>query len=321
MDLISDVLGQSNVKARMISLLSLKGDQAFGPSENGEAVFHLVSKGSLLVTHQGTPIRLNKGEMIFFPKGPPHLLSSSQGAEPVAFSDFSTKVVLDADIDGKTLNETNSNDGPETELICARFIISRSMASQLVQYLPEQITLHGADDYTTGSIIPLLRRIALEAKSEAPGAFAALDMLLNMLFIQFLRSWMQTMPPSRQGWIRGLQDRHIAAALFLLHKNPAKNWSVQELAAQAGMSRSSFSARFTRLVGAPPLKHLTDWRMYQAAQILESDLSRPLCNVALDVGYESEASFSVAFKRHYGKAPGTWRNDGILASTKIPKVA
>ncbi|MEP4290906.1 MAG: AraC family transcriptional regulator [Rhizobiaceae bacterium] len=136
-----------------------------------------------------------------------------------------------------------------------------------------------------------------------------------------MRRWLEYPTASHRGWLRGLQDPKIATALQLMHDMPAHEWSVQKLANAAGMSRSKFAARFADLIGEPPLKYLTSWRMVLAAQALESAPDRPLIDIAQSVGYQTEASFSVWFKRQFGKPPGAWRKDSSLQTSVRQKVS
>jgi AraC-like DNA-binding protein len=117
---------------------------------------------------------------------------------------------------------------------------------------------------------------------------------------------MDQLPSGKSGWIAGLRDRYVGRALSLLHEQPARPWTVQELAKKVGLSRSALSERFNALIGAPPMQYLTRWRTALAArQLRESQLS--IARVATDVGYESEAAFNRAFKREFGLPPATWR--------------
>ena len=130
--------------------------------------------------------------------------------------------------------------------------------------------------------------------------------LADVLFIQIVRGHLATLDPEASGWLSALGDAQIGAALGLIHESPESAWTVQSLASSAGMSRSAFASRFTRLVGEPPLHYLTRWRM-QKAQSLLRDGRASLSDVAARVGYDSEAAFSKAFKRAVGAAPGAYR--------------
>ncbi len=118
--------------------------------------------------------------------------------------------------------------------------------------------------------------------------------------------YIASLPDDKQGWLAGLKDSQIGKALALMHANPAKDWSAEALAAEVGMSRSGFAERFNTLVGQPPMQYLAYWRMQLAAQKLKES-REAIAQIGYSVGYESEAAFSRAFKREFGKSPAAWR--------------
>ena len=130
--------------------------------------------------------------------------------------------------------------------------------------------------------------------------------LADILFIQALRSWMESTVGDGEGWLAALRDPPIGMALGHIHQAPGEDWTVASLAAQVGMSRSAFSARFTAMVGKPPLHYLTRWRMQLAGDLLADD-GMSISEIAERVGYQSESPFSKAFKQHTGMAPGAYR--------------
>ena len=314
MDLVSTLLNQIPVNGRAIGLLTLQGDWAIQSPETEEAVFHLISKGSLIITFRGQDIYLREGDMILFTHGETHLLASAPGAPRVTFEEDDTRVRIHSVEGGEVHDVRKRGDGPETDIVCARFDLGSAAASHLVRSFPDNIRISGKEDSKAALLDPLLRAIAKEAHSEAPGALAALDGMLNLLFIHFMRDWLGQPSDDHQGWLKGLQDPNIAKALQLMHDAPARDWSVQDLATQAGMSRSQFAARFAELIGEPPLRYLTRWRMVLAALELEKGSDRPIIDIALSVGYQSEASFSASFKRQFGQPPGAWRKNNPVTA-------
>ena len=321
MDIISDVLSRTIVKGRTTQILSLRGDWSFETPQSDEAVFYLVSKGAVFVSHDHQTTMLNEGDMVFFSNGHAHVLSSTPGAPTITLANDECQVQFHTIEDGRVIDFAKAGPATETLIVRGRFICERSAANHLLKHLPDCVTVRRENDDTNAWLVPLLRQIASETRNGAPGAQAALDSLLNMLFIQFLRGWLHALPSDQLGWLRGLEDVHVTTALALIHSEPTKPWTVQKLATRTGMSRSNFAARFAELVGEPPLRYLTRWRMILAAQILNVDLSRTVSSIAQEVGYDSEAAFSAAFKRQYGKPPGTWRRDGILSEGDCRKSA
>ncbi|MDX6294128.1 MAG: hypothetical protein QOH50_3203 [Kribbellaceae bacterium] len=148
--------------------------------------------------------------------------------------------------------------------------------------------------------------LATEVARDEPGQDAVLNRLLDLLLVLALRAWCARPQAAPPAWYRALADPAIGDALRLLHEDPAHRWTVAALAAKVGMSRAAFSARFTSLVGQPPLTYLTGWRMTLAADLLR-DTEATVAAVARKVGYEDAFAFSVAFKRARGVSPSVWR--------------
>jgi AraC-like DNA-binding protein len=161
-----------------------------------------------------------------------------------------------------------------------------------------------------------LQFIAWEVAAGKPGAHTVVSRLADILFIQIVRGYLAGLPEDATGWLGALKDQQIGAALTLIHQNPERDWTVLALAEQVAMSRSAFAARFNRIVGEPPLHYLTRWRMQKAAGLLREGQAS-LAEIAEQVGYDSEAAFSKAFKRAIGSAPGAYRRaarDGASAA-------
>jgi len=153
-----------------------------------------------------------------------------------------------------------------------------------------------------------------EAASTHAGSATVLAKLSELVFVEAVRRYVDTMSDDSKGWLAGLRDRFVARALTLMHARPAHPWTVEELASRIGMSRSGLAQRFADLLGVAPMQYLAQWRLQLAAQQLRLD-DRSLALVAEDVGYESEAAFNRAFKREFGVPPATWRrNAGRPAS-------
>ena len=161
-----------------------------------------------------------------------------------------------------------------------------------------------------------LRFMITEANSMRPGNDAMLARLTELFFVEVLRGYMQQLPGDQRGFLAGLKDPHVSKALELLHGEPERDWTVEELAREVGTSRSTIADRFTDLLGASPMRYLSSWRMQIAKQLLStSDLS--LQEVASRVGYESEYAFNRAFKKFVGEPPAKWRK-GTIASSNEP---
>jgi transcriptional regulator GlxA family with amidase domain len=162
----------------------------------------------------------------------------------------------------------------------------------------------GADSWVT----TLLRAVVTESNSKRPGGEAVLERMSETLFVEVPRRYVDSLPPEQTGWLAGMRDPAVGRALSLIHEKPAEAWTLERLSEGAGLSRSSLHERFGQFIGQPPMQYLTQWRMQVASGMLR-DTNAKVLEVALDVGYESEAAFSRAFKRVAGLSPGAWRKD------------
>jgi AraC-like DNA-binding protein len=141
------------------------------------------------------------------------------------------------------------------------------------------------------------------------------------MFVDVLRRYVESLPPEHAGWLAGMRDPSVGRALACIHEQPARSWTLEQLAAEAAMSRSAFHDRFVHFVGQPPMQYLGQWRMQVAAGLLR-DTQAKIVEVALDVGYESEAAFSRAYKRFVGVSPGSWRKQSVRAGrTVVPALS
>jgi transcriptional regulator GlxA family with amidase domain len=151
-----------------------------------------------------------------------------------------------------------------------------------------------------------MQLVRAEAQGHQPGAETVITRLSEILFLHVVRDYLSRLGDRQAGWLRALQDPQIGQALALIHHQPEERWTVEALARRVGLSRSALSAKFTRLVGRPPLRYLTDVRLTKAAALLRTQPAT-LNAIALSVGYDSEVAFSKAFKRRFGAAPGAYR--------------
>ena len=151
-----------------------------------------------------------------------------------------------------------------------------------------------------------LRFAMMEAVEKRAGGESVLAKLSELMFIEVVRRHLERLPPEKAGWLAGLRDPFVGKALSLLHGAPAQNWTIEELAKQVGLSRSVLAERFADLVGIPPMQYLAKWRMQIASGRLSGG-SDKVATVATEIGYESEAAFSRAFKKMVGVPPSVWR--------------
>jgi AraC-like DNA-binding protein len=204
--------------------------------------------------------------------------------------------------------------GATTRIVCGYMACDARLARMLLAGLPAvmRVNVRGSN---AGVWLETSVRYALsEARSPRPGGGGVLAKLAEVLFIEVLRLYMTEQSSGRTGWLAGLGDRVVGAALNALHQQPARAWTLEELARAAGTSRSVLAERFQQLVGSSPMQYLTQWRMLLAANLLCRS-NAPLARIAEDVGYQTDTAFSRAFRREFGSPPAAWRRS---QSTRAP---
>ena len=170
--------------------------------------------------------------------------------------------------------------------------------------MPQIVEVRGdeAGEWLESSI----RHLVLETASANPGSMVLLSKMAEALFVEALRRYMAHLPPEQTGWLAGARDPVVGAALAVLHRDPCRPWTVPKLAAEVGTSRTVLTERFAHFLGEPPINYLSRWRLQLAARLLEGG-HKTMLQVAMDVGYGSEAAFSRAFKREFGLPPAQYR--------------
>jgi AraC-like DNA-binding protein len=252
----------------------------------------------------GEPIVVEAGEVIVFTNGDPHVMSSKPGmrADPV------TPAALDAATAGQLPFFMNyGGNGPaSTKLVCGFLACDARPFNPLLENLPPVIKAGNPKDNDAGWLGQFIRFAITESTTKRAGGESVLAKLSELMFIEVVRRYLEALPSEQAGWLAGLRDPFIGKALSLLHGSPVYSWTIEELAKQVGLSRSVLAERFTDLVGTPPLHYLAKWRMQIALGILSRGNAN-VARVAAEIGYESEAAFSRAFKKMMGMPPSTWR--------------
>ena len=193
--------------------------------------------------------------------------------------------------------------GARTTLLCGAVRFDHPAARHLVEVLPSVIHIESAISPYPDRMHATLALLAAEAKELSPGGEAVITRLADILVIQAIRTWIETDPAAQSGWLGALSDPQIGHALSLIHRDPAREWTVAGLAGELAMSRSAFAARFTDLVGEPAMHYVTRWRMNVAIDALQDD-GATIAELAGKLGYRSDAAFARAFKRVTGRSPG-----------------
>jgi len=275
--------------------------------------YHVVTRGTCWISLVGDiafePVKLEEGDIAVIPQGDPHVVSSAPGmrAEP----NWEAHRRPD-DANALPFPIQTGGDGPsDTNLICGFFSCDARPFNPLLDSLPRFMRFNRNASQGSHSLLNQFIQFATsETGSKRAGSQSVLNRLSELMFVEVVRMHMDRLANNNTGWLAGLRDPLVGRALTLLHARPAHAWTLEELASQAAASRSALADRFTEIVGCPPIQYLTQWRMQIAAKRL-ADPGVKVAAVAHDVGYESEAAFSRAFKKFVGRAPSQWRTGSI----------
>jgi AraC-like DNA-binding protein len=277
------------------------------PGAEQVVIFHMITDGECHVILDGEPpMKLTAGDVIVFPHGDAHRMASDPAVQPAVSAS------LERLLSRRPRLLAYGGGGTETKLMCGYLACDTRLASMLLTGLPPlvRVSVRGSD---TGQWLESSIRYAVaEAGSPRPGGAGLLSKLAEVLIIEVLRLYMNEQHPGRTGWLAAVSDRVVGAALLALHEKPAQAWTLEELAREAGTSRSVLAERFQQLVGSPPMQYLTHWRMLLAANLLAGS-NAPLARIAQDVGYQTDTAFSRAFRREYGAPPAAWRRSRAAA--------
>lgn len=272
------------------------------PPMPGHLWFHVLTTGELWLESEGAdPTRMRPGQLALVPHGHGHTLRGEPGAAVPGILELDRTAISDR---YEVLR--HGGGGAPTTLICGAVRFDHPAAYNLVAGLPPVIHVQPGDTGDLDWMDGTLRLMAAEARSPRPGGEAVITRLADILVIQAIRSWIQTAPAARTGWLGALHDRQIGGAIAMIHREPARAWTVAALADELAMSRSAFAARFTELVGEPVMAYVTRWRMHIALGALQ-DGGATVGELAARLGYRSEAAFARAFKRVIGQPPGAVR--------------
>lgn len=274
--------------------------------------FHIVAKGTCWVqANDGTRTHLSQGDIIIFPHGDAHILADRLDQEAVLVS----HLLPEPPWTEPFLIEYGGG-GAISQLVCGFLQCEAMVMHPLLKTLPKLIHVQTFAEPTPPLLEMGVRYIIQETDCFRSGSMCSLTRLVELMFIEILRNYMQHLPAHEVGWLAALKDPIVSRALEWIHVDPAHPWTVSELAARTGLSRSALASRFTHLIGQSPMKYLTYWRLQLAYRQLQ-DTDHSIAKIALQVGYESEAAFNRAFKRYVGIPPGVWR-DGQKTASATP---
>jgi AraC-like DNA-binding protein len=267
------------------------------------SIFHLIAAGDFMIEMaSGQRQRIGTGDLLLLPFAGEHKFWSGDGPEMI----FAPNLVQRGPVDG-IWTVDHGGGGAETKMVCGFLESSEFLFAPLFRSLPELLVEH-ADDQKLGTLITsTVREILTLVETATPGTQMMLDRMMELLFLEVLRRYCGKLPADGTGWLLALKDPIVGRALQQLHMDPARKWTVPDLARETGTSRTVLAERFTALLGRPPIDYLLYWRIQLAADRLRNARDS-IAAIAVDIGYESEASFSRAFKRVTGISPGRWRD-------------
>ena len=307
---VLDALGEALHLLRMTGSTYVRSDMTapwaipLGPLP-AHVSFHLVVDGRCVIDVAGHGhLVLETGDLALVPRGVAHRLASDANITVGA-----TDVHVGRHrVTERYVVQAGGGGGDLTTLVCGAVQFDHPLGRQLIDALPPLVRIEARHDPEAGWRLAAARQVAVEVRQARPGGAFVITRLADLLVIHGIRAWLARDPASGDGWLGALRDPQIGRALTLLHRDPTREWTVASLASEVSMSRSSFAARFARMVGEAPMRYLARWRMELAASRLR-DGTEVVGDVARRVGYRSEAAFSRAHKRIVGHPPGAVRLD------------
>jgi AraC-like DNA-binding protein len=304
---LSDPLGETLHLLKLTGILYSRAELtapwgADMPAFEGCMMFHIVTAGNCWLEVKGEePRLLRPGSLALVPHGNGHVIRSGPNEPSVPLFDIPVEKISD-----QYEIMRFGGGGELTQMTCGVVRFDHVAGQQLVALLPEVLEIDSWAEVENSWLQSTLRFIAHEARALRPGGETVMTRLADILIIQAIRSWIDSAPETEQGWLAALRDPQIGRALLSIHREPGKDWTLESLAKEAGMSRSGFSARFTSTVGDAAMRYLTRWRL-QLARVQLQETVAPIAMLADRFGYQSEAAFSRAFKREFGVPPGSVR--------------
>lgn len=302
MDQLSEVLADVHANAVVTGHFTLHAPWAFD-KEPVQGIPFRICRGSpcWLYVEGEAPVYMREGDVVLLPHGSPHRMASAPDVTPVPFNALLATLGIVPRSDTPLELET-AGEGPACELHTAIVGFPTAHRHPLFAILPAVIHIRHDDPAVAPWLKSTLQNFIEESMACEPGWMIAAARLSDVLCVQMVRAHVLQRDGGGPNWLKGLLDKQIGRAVLAVHREPASDWDVRRLAAIAGMSRSRFVARFTSLVGAAPMAHVTDVRMHLAASTLATRSLR-VAEVADKVGYASEKAFSRAFKRWAGDTP------------------
>ena len=279
------------------------------PNAKHLVYYHLVTQGSCLATLPGVaPVRLETGDMALFPSGDAHVVASASGLSPVPIG----TLLKPSGADAVVHRLVHGGGGETTRVVCGFLACDTRLFEPLLLALPRILKFDAQERPASSWIEASLRSTVEEAATPTAGWAIVVAKLAELLFVEALRRYIDTLSSDEKGWLSGLRDPYVGRALTLMHARPAHPWTVEELGREVALSRSALAARFAHALGQSPMNYLSSWRMYLAAHMLGTS-GLTIAAITEQIGYDSEPSFYRAFKRAFGVPPASFRHERARA--------
>lgn len=301
-DVLTDVLDALQIEGQLYCIAELTAPWSVKEIAANHIFFYVIERGGgwIKLKSDEKPVALASGDLILIPHGDEHVISDNPKTKPVAMSEI---------LGDKSPVEhivKYGGGGNLTNFVCGSFHFNDAAENTLIASLPRLLHITAHDHQTSRWLEPTLHLLSFEVRNPQAGSSSIISRLTGIIFVQAIRIWIETQTNEKSGWLTALKDKQISRALNLLHRKPSESWTVAKIAAAVGMSRSPFAAKFSALVGEPPLAYLKRWRMNLALKYLQTEPLN-IGEIASRVGYASEAAFSKSFKQHFGKSPRDYK--------------
>ena len=275
------------------------------PREPGSkiALFHIPVSGHFWISSPTAgAVRIDAGDVVVL-NGKPHTMGDSPKRKAVAIAE-----VIPRKYSVWPPTVVHGGGGACSQILCGCFKFEKATFNPIWTALPEVYHVKAEEGPPTGWLSESAEYFIREAQQNQPGGESLLNRITELMFIEIIRHRMKTLPKGDTSWLAALNDPIVGRAMRHLHEEPEHPWTVASLASAANTSRSGLAQHFDQLIGEPPMRYLTRWRVHLGAQMLEQT-GGGVASIADRVGYQSEAAFTRAFKRHMGMAPVTWLNE------------
>ena len=302
-DPVSEILRAVRVRSTVYCRSLMRAPWGFGVQAHGNPAFHLVTEGRCWLEVDGEPrqTQLAAGDLVILPAGPRHWMRDAADTP----ADELTQILAERQLDDLYRLHYGGS-GARTTLLCGGFGLEGGAAPPILGALPMVVHVRGVADRPAPLVASIIAQIITETASDVPGSEQVLCRLADTLLILTLRSALSDLDEGGHVGVLALRDTAIASAIQLIHQNPEQAWTIAALAAKVSLSRSAFAERFRKLVGESPQRYITRTRLAHAATLLHNS-DAPLAEIAARAGYQTEFSFSKAFRRSFGAPPGAYR--------------